>query len=44
LCDPRVKKEVLRRLEVNGRNQREAEADMLDPEALWENGGIMPEK
>lgn len=44
VVDPRRKKDVLRRLEVNGRNQREAEAEMLDPESLWENGGFMPDK
>ncbi|BGP14817.1 hypothetical protein JCM10213v2_002772 [Rhodosporidiobolus nylandii] len=40
--DPKVKKDVLRRLEVNGPAQREAEAEMMDPDFLWERGGVRP--
>ncbi|GAA6008606.1 hypothetical protein JCM10207_007176 [Rhodosporidiobolus poonsookiae] len=35
--DPQRKKDVLRRLEVNGRNQREAEAEMMDENALFQH-------
>ncbi|GAA5986204.1 hypothetical protein JCM11641_002888 [Rhodosporidiobolus odoratus] len=42
--NPKHKKEVLRRLEVNGRAQREAEAEMMDPDSLWERGGNRPDK
>ncbi|GAA5919397.1 hypothetical protein JCM6882_005086 [Rhodosporidiobolus microsporus] len=44
LVDPRRKKDVLRKLEVNGRAQREAEADMMDPDTLWQNGGNRPKQ
>ncbi|GAA5835735.1 hypothetical protein JCM11251_007413 [Rhodosporidiobolus azoricus] len=44
IVDPRRKKDVLRRLEINGRHQREAEADMMDPDTLWQNGGMRPKQ
>ncbi|GAA5852621.1 hypothetical protein JCM8547_002568 [Rhodosporidiobolus lusitaniae] len=37
--DPLKKKACLRKLEIGGRAQREAEADMADPDVLWDRGG-----
>ncbi|GAA6027957.1 hypothetical protein JCM8097_001800 [Rhodosporidiobolus ruineniae] len=40
--DSAIKKMVLKRLEVGGVAQREAEEMMRDPDELWQNGGVRP--